>query len=122
MVTKKRVGAKVFIEFLKRLMIGQRRPIFLIVDGHPSHKAKIVQQFLKTARPKLKIFHLPPYSPDLNPDELVWNDVKNNGVARAMVTNHSDLKFVVLSRLRSLQKNPQKVRSFFQAESTKYAA
>ena len=34
------VDAKVFIEFLKRLMINANKPVFLIVDGHPIHKAK----------------------------------------------------------------------------------
>lgn len=122
MVTEHSVGANLFVEFLKRLLHGHRRKIFLIVDGHPSHRSKQVQKFLQTLSGKLRLFFLPPYSPELNPDELVWNDVKNNGVARSFITRKQDLKTAVVSRLRYLQKNPAHVRSFFQTETTRYAA
>lgn len=122
MVVRGGVGARVFITFLKRLMHGRKRPVFLIVDGHPAHRARIVKQFVASTNGKLRLFALPPYSPELNPDELVWNDVKNNGVARALVGKPSDLKKAVVSRLRYLQKTPAHVRSFFQAPETKYAA
>jgi len=68
------------------------------------------------------LFFLPPYSPELNPDELVWNDVKNNGVGRALICSPVDLEHVVHSRLRLLQKNPERVRAFFCSEDTRYAA
>jgi transposase len=122
LVTERSVGASVFLEFLKRLIHGRRRKIFLIVDGHPSHRSKKVQTFLKAVSNKLSLFFLPPYSPELNPDEFVWNDVKNNGVGRSFIAQKQDLKTAVVSRLRFLQKNPAHVRSFFQAETTRYAA
>lgn len=122
MVTEKSVGAPLFLEFLKRLIHGRRRKIFLIVDGHPAHRSKQVQAFLKSVSHKLSLFYLPPYSPELNPDEFVWNDVKNNGVGRSFIAQKQDLKTAVVSRLRFLQKNPPHVRSFFQAKTTRYAA
>lgn len=122
MVVRGGVGAKVFIAFLKRLMHGRRRPVYLIVDGHPSHRSKLVRAFIESLQGKLKLFFLPPYSPELNPDELVWNDVKNNGVGRSIVSGPKDLHKSVVSRLRYLQKSPEIVRSFFQAPDTRYAA
>lgn len=122
MVVRGGVGAGVFIEFLKRLMHGQRRPVYLIVDGHPSHRSKKVKAYLESLRNKLRLFFLPPYSPELNPDELVWNDVKNNGVGRTLVHHPKDLMRAVVGRLRYLQKSPDIVRSFFQAPDTRYAA
>lgn len=122
MVVKGGVGAKVFLTFLKRLMHGYRRPIYLIVDGHPAHKAKIVKKFVESTQGKLKLFFLPPYSPELNPDELVWNDVKNNGVGRSVIAKPRDLHRVVVGRLRFLQKSPDRIRSFFQSPDTRYAA
>jgi transposase len=116
------VGARVFIGFLQRLMHGRRRPVFLIVDGHPAHRAKIVRTYVASLSGKLRLFLLPPYSPELNPDELVWNDVKNNGVARAVITKRQDLKRAVFGRLRYLQKTPRHVRSFFQTPEAKCAA
>ena len=91
MVVKGGVGAKIFITFLKRLVHGQRRPLFLIVDGHPAHRAKLVKQYVESLGGKLRLFFLPPYSPELNPDELVWNDVKNNAVGRMRVEKPADL-------------------------------
>lgn len=122
MVVRGGVGAKIFIKFLSRLMHGRRRPAFLIVDGHPSHRAKVVQKYIESLNGKLKLFFLPPYSTELNPDELVWNDVKNNGVGRAIVAKPSDLRRVVVGRLRHLQKSPALIRSFFHTPETRYAA
>ncbi|MGH9778358.1 MAG: IS630 family transposase [Candidatus Acidiferrales bacterium] len=122
MVTPKGIRAGVFVEFLKRLMHGWKRPIFLIVDGHPTHKARVVTACLEKMKGKLRLFYLPPYSPELNPDEYVWNDVKNNAVGRSMITNVKNLRSTVESRLRYLQKNPAHVRTFFQSETTRYAA
>jgi transposase len=116
------VGAGVFIEFLKRLVYGQRRPIYLIVDGHPSHRSKKVKAYVESLKGKLRSFFLPPYSPELNPDELVRNDVKNNGVGRALVHGPTGLMRAVVGRLRYRQKTPRAVRSFFQHPETRYAA
>jgi transposase len=122
MVTKGRVGAKVFIEFIKRLLRDVPGRIFLIVDGHPAHKAKLVKTFVESLKGRLHLFFLPPYSPELNPDEWVWNDLKNNGIGRKIITTKEKMKKEVVSHLRSLQKSSDKVRSFFQAPTTKYAA
>ena len=96
--------------------------IFLVVDGLPAHKAKSVHRFVHQVKDRLRLFFLPPYSPEINPDELVWNDVKNHGVARTLIRAPRDLHRAVSSRLRLLQKNPGKVRAFFQMETTRYAA
>ena len=122
MVVKGGVGARVFIGFLKRLMHGQRRPVYLIVGGHPSHRAKAVKEYVDSLEGRLKLLFLPPYSPVLNHDELVWNDVKNNAVGRAKLEGPKDLHRVVVSRLRFLQKRSDRVRSFFRAPETCYAA
>ncbi len=122
MVVQGGVGAKVFVTFLKRLIYGRRRPVYLIVDGHPAHRAKLVKTYVESTRGMLRIFYLPPYSPELNPDELVWNDVKNNGVGRTVVYGPQDLHRAVVGRLRFLQKTPERVRSFFLAPETRYAA
>jgi transposase len=121
MVVRGGVGAGVFITFLKRLVHGQSRPIYLIVDGHPSHRAKKVKSYVESLQGKLRLFFLPPYSPELNPDELVWNDVKNNGVSRTLVHGPENLLRAVVSRLRYLQKTPEHVRSFFRHPETRYA-
>jgi len=117
-----RVNAEVFIEFLKRLLHGRRRPVFLIVDGHPTHKARSVQLYLDTVKDRLRLFLLPPYSPELNPDELVWNDLKTHLLGRVRLTTREQMVKTVLVRLRWLKARPNRVASFFHAPYTKYAA
>jgi len=122
MVRKGTVGAAVFIQFLKRLIHGGKRPIFLIVDGHPSHRSKMTKRFVESLDGKLRLFFLPGYSPDLNPDELVWRQVKHHGLGRQLLDDADELASRVSSSLRSLQRRPKTVRSFFATPTTRYAA
>ena len=116
------VNADVFIEFPKRLLIGAKRRVFLIVDRGPAHRAKKTKAFVETLGGRLKLFFLPPYSPDRNPDELVWKHLKADTVGRMVVTSKADFKSKVVSSMRSLQRNPRKICSFFQKPSLQYAA
>ena len=116
------VTADVFIEFLKRLISGVERTIFLIVDRGPAHRAKKTTAFVETLGGKLRLFFLPPYSPDRNPDELVWKHLKADTVGRMAVTSRDDFKRKVRSSMRQLQNDPGKIRSFYQKPSLKYAA
>ncbi len=122
MVVEGGVNSAVFVDFLKRLMVGSKKKIFLIVDGYPAHKSKKAKQFIADQKGKLELFYLPPYSPELNPDELAWNTLKNGIVGRSTVKSKDELKSKVVGGLRKIQKSPEMVRSFFQHEKTKYAA
>lgn len=113
------VTAAVFKRFLERLMIGATKPVFVIVDGHPSHKAKLVREYVESLEGKLKLFFLPPYSPQLNPDEQVWAHVKRE-VAKRFVENKEQMKSLVISALRRIQKLPALVRSFFRQPECQY--
>ncbi len=113
------VGAKVFLEFLKRLMVNAEKPVFLIVDGHSIHKAKLVKSYVDGLEGKLKLFYLPPYSPHLNPDETVWAHVKRK-VSRQLVESAEDMKRLALGALRSIQKLPELVKSFFRQPECRY--
>ncbi len=66
------------------------------------------------------IFFLPPYSPDLNPDEWVWNNVKNDRVGRKVIMGKDDLKAKAIGALRRLQKLPDVVRGFFRDPHLSY--
>ena len=116
------VNAAVFIEFLKRLITGAKRQIFLIVDRGPAHVAKKTKAFVENLNGRLRLFYLPPYSPDRNPDELVWKHLKADTVGRMAITDKADFKTKVRSSMRQLQNNPDKIRSFYQKPSLKYAA
>jgi transposase len=121
-VGKGSVNAEVFIEFLKRLITGAGRTIFLIVDRGSAHRARKTRAFVESLGGKLRLFYLPPYSPDRNPDELVWKHLKADTVGRMAVTEKEDFKRKVRSSMRQLQNDPEKIRSFYQKPSLRYAA
>lgn len=121
MTTEGRVTATVFRDFLKRLIAGMNRKIILIVDGHPVHKAKLVKRFVSENQDRIELFFLPPYSPELNPDELVWPHVKAK-VARGTIKTKDELKRKVERSMRQLQMMPQIVAGFFHAPTCLYAA
>jgi len=111
--------AKVFIEFLKRLLIGEEKPVFLIVDGHPAHKSKKVSDFVSSTEGKLQLFFLPPYAPQLNPDEVVWVHVKRS-ISRRLVQSKEHMKELALSALHRIQKLPELIKSFFRQPECLY--
>jgi hypothetical protein len=71
MTVKCRMNTAKFIEFLQRLIKGAKQPVFLIVDGHSTHRAVKVKKFVASTKGMLRLFFLPPYSPEINPDESV---------------------------------------------------
>ena len=116
------VNADVFIEFLKRLIAGAERVIFLIVDRGPAHIARKTRAFVESLNGSLRLFYLPPYSPDRNPDELVWKHLKADTVGRMAISSKDDFTSKVRSSMRQLQNNPEKISSFYQKPSLRYAA
>jgi len=122
MLTERRVDNSLYIEFLKRLLQGVDKPIFLILDGHPVHRSRPVKNFAVSTNGKLRLFFLPAYSPELNPDEQVWNEVKNRRVGRLSLRSKEELRQRLKSSLASLQRLPVLIRTFFQLPDTRYAA
>ncbi len=115
-----RLNGPKFIDFLKRLIHGAKGPVYLILDGHPVHRSGMVKRFVEATNGNLRIFYLPSYSPELNPDEQVWSHLKHHTVGRSMVTGPDDLKSKVLSALRSLQRTPRKIAAFFRHPDVAY--
>lgn len=120
MLVKGTVHSDEICEFLKRLMHGHNHKIFLIWDGHPTHKSKKVKDCIALFNGRLEIFLLPSYSPDLNPIEQLWNHTKTNGVGRKAVYGPDQLKTAVINKLRSFQKLPKKIASFFRHPDCEY--
>ena len=117
-----RLTAANFITFLKRLLHNAQTPIFLIVDRHPVHRSAKVRDFVASTDGQLRLFFLPSYSPDLNPDELVWNHLKRHRVGKSDFKGPRQLKERVLTYLQSLQRLPHIICGFFRAPSVRYAA
>lgn len=122
MVFTGRFSARVLLRFLRRLLKHRPVTVFVIGDGHPVHKASAVRRWLKQHRDRIRLYYLPPYSPDLNPDELLNQDVKTNAVGRRRAATQQELIDGVRGYLRSTQRQPEIVRSYFHEENVAYAA
>jgi transposase len=109
-----------FVGFLGRFLRGRRRPVILVVDGHPAHKAKMVKKFIEAKRGRIELVFLPPYAPDLNPDEFVWNHVKKKGVSKTPLRRNESLRKRVEADLAKIKSAPSLVRAFFRAPSVSY--
>jgi len=113
---------KVFVDFMKRLVSQSKREVFLIVDNLSVHKSAEAAKWMAENSTRIRLCVLPKYSPDLNPDEYLNNDVKSNAVGRRRARNKHDFKESTSSYLRSTQKRPEIVKNFFQEEHVQYAA
>lgn len=122
MVEKGKLNAEVVCRFLDRLMEGSDRPIFLILDGHPIHKSGTVAAKVDSYKGRLRLYLLPPYSPELNPSEEIWREVKSHRVGRAGIFTFADMNLEARRALHHLVHRPDKVRAFFHTKSTIYAA
>jgi transposase len=112
MVTECSVGADVFCQFIDRLAYKSRKKIFLIVDGHPVHRSKRVREHIDSLNGKVVLIRFPAYSPETNPDELVWNTVKSK-IGRSFISGPNALKSKAIGALRWLQKSPEIIKAFF---------
>ena len=116
-----KLNAELFVVFLESFMGSQTGKVFLVVDGHPAHKAKLVQKYVQSLRGRLELHFLPPYAPDLNPDEFVWSYMKTNGVSKKPLKKNESLQKRIEEDLNAVRKNRKLVRSFFCAKSVVYA-
>jgi transposase len=115
--------SKRFIDFLKRLIkFMKAKKMFLIVDNLSVHKSDEVKNFINENKSKIELFYLPTYSPDLNPDELLNNDLKANAFRAKRPTSKTEQTLMVRNKLRSIQQNPQRVINYFKFEKVQYAA
>jgi transposase len=121
MVFKQRFIANVFIDFLGRLVRSTKQKVYLIVDGHPVHKSRAVRDWLATREAQIRLILLPAYSPDMNPDEFLNHDVKQNAVGRRRATSREEMMADVRGYLRSTQRQPRIVKKYFHAPSVRYA-
>ena len=119
-VFSERFNKERFLKFLKAFMRNRKYPVFLILDGHPSHRARVVAQYVQSLKGRLELHFLPGYAPELNPDEFVWNHLKKQGVSKKPLRKNESLRARVQQDLQQIKRRPALVRSFFHAPSVAY--
>jgi transposase len=114
--------AAVLVDFLGRLVRQASRKVFVILDRHPVHRSKEVRAWLAEHAGEIRLFYLPPYSPELNPDEMLNNDVKSNAVGRRRARTREELVGDVERYLHKRQRQPRVVERYFDETHVRYAA
>ena len=116
------MNAKVMIRFLRQLIKHAGRKVFLILDNLRVHHSKLVTQWVNAHLDEIELFFLPSYSPELNPDEYLNCDLKSEMHRGAAARNEKEMFKKVRSCLSSLQKQPARIKSYFQHPKIAYAA
>lgn len=115
-------NGEVMLDFLRRLIRQIPQKVFLIVDKHPVHLGAKVNRWLERHVDRIRMFLLPSYSPELNPDELLNHDVKANAVGRKRAKTKREMIENVRRHLYRRQRQPDVVRRFFHEKHVAYAA
>lgn len=122
MILDGRFNGEVFIEFLKRMIRYSRQKVFFVTDGHPAHKTKKLNEWLAENKGKIEVFFLPPYSPELNPQEYVNQDVKTNIIGKKRAINKTQMRNNVEEFMQKRKKDKRQVQKYFHVSHVKYAA
>lgn len=115
-----RVNADAFIAYLKKLLHDVRGPVVVIVDGHSAHTAAKTRKFVESTHGRLHLYYLPPYSPELNPDEWIWKNVKHDRVGRLAVRSVEEMRAGITAAVSRLQASHALVRGFFRDPDLAY--
>jgi transposase len=122
MMYRDAMNSELLIKFMARLTKDAGRKVFLILDNLRVHHGKNVKQWLEEHREQIEVFHLPSYSPELNPDEYLNGNLKTKVHSGKPVRNQGDLEKKTRSFMRTLLKRPAHVRSYFKHHKVAYAA
>ena len=112
----------VFLQFLMQLIKYKQQKIFLVVDGHSAHKTKIIKAWLEENKNRIELFFLPPYSPELNAQEYVNQDLKTNVIGKKRPINKAQMRSNVEDFMNSRKNDRKQVRKYFHESHVKYAA
>lgn len=122
MLYQETMTSKVFIKFLSRLIRDAKSKVFLILDNHRVHHSKAVKEWLEEHKEKVELFYLPSYSPELNPDEYLNGNLKQKVRSGIPARSQKDLIKKTRSFMKTLQKRPHHVQSYFKNKMVAYAA
>jgi transposase len=122
MIIDGRFNSEVFETFLQQIIKYSRQKIYFITDGHPAHKTKKLNEWLTENKNKIEVFFLPPYSPELNPQEYVNQDVKTNVVGKKRPINKDQMRTNVEDFMNNRKNDKKQVQKYFHVSHVRYAA
>jgi len=115
-------NGEVFIDFLKRMIRYSKEKIFFVTDGHPAHKTKKLKTWLEENKNSIEVFFIPPYSPELNAQEYLNQDVKTNIIGKKRPINKEQMRTNVEDFMNQRKNNRKQVQKYFHQKHVRYAA
>ena len=106
-------NSEVFLVFLQQLIKYSKRKVFFITDNHPAHKTKKLNKWLEENKNKIEVFFIPPYSPELNPQEYLNQDLKTNVVGKKRAINKEELKKNIIQFMNKRKADKPQVKNIF---------
>lgn len=122
MILDGRFNGEVFKTFLKQMIKYSRQKIYFVTDGHPAHKTKMLNEWLAENKDRIEVFFLPPYSPELNPQEYVNQDVKTNIIGKKRPINKAQMRTNVEGFMNGRKNDRKQVQKYFHVSHVRYAA
>ena len=122
MIIDEAFDAQKLIEFLQALIKDAGKKVFLILDNLRVHHSKLVKAWVNEHKDKIELFYLPSYSPELNPEERLNADLKQEMGKRVPVRTKAKLRDAANEHMMRLEQNPERVMSYFQDSRVRYAA
>jgi len=116
------LNSDILIDFLRRLIKDAGRKVYLILDNLRVHHSKPVKAWLAEHEHEIEVFYLPSYSPELNPNEMANADLKQAVTKLAPARTKLQLVKATRQHLLSVQRQPQRVKSYFEHAPVRYAA
>jgi transposase len=98
--------------FLTYLHQKLQRPVWVVWDRLPAHRAAAVKRLVARRPQDFHLEFLPPYAPDLNPEEQC-NAVVKKALLNALPTSPDDLRRMARREFRRLQHRPTTLRALF---------
>ena len=122
MILDGRFNGEVFKTFLQQMIKYSRQKIYFVTDGHPAHKTKMLNEWLAENKDRIEVFFLPPYSPELNPQEYVNQDVKTNIIGKKRPINKAQMRTNVEDFMNGRKNDKKQVQKYFHVSHVRYAA
>ena len=122
MIYEGSMNAERFIQFIKQLIKGAKKEIFLVLDNLRVHHAKVVKAWLEDYKHRIALFFLPAYSPELNPDEYLNGDLKSGVHSKSPARDKESLTNKVRAHMKILQRSPNRVKKYCKHRTIFYAA
>jgi len=116
------INQQFFIEYMERLIKTTERKIFLIVDNLKVHHGKLVKEWINGHKDRIELYFLPAYSPQINPDEYLNNNLKCEMSKRGYAKTLDELEDKAHSTMKAFQADEAHIANFFKNKNVKYAA